>query len=125
MSKNLFRSKKSVGFNEVMATSYSSPTSTEPTYASNNLETSYQQRSTNMSDPRGSIGSNSGKNHVDFHVKREEDKVKKTKYLTAKYGQHQMMLIRKRLGVEDWIYDELRKLYGCENLISSSLNDRV
>jgi len=34
------------------------------------------------------------------------------KYLTAKYGSHQMKLIRKRLAVEDWLDTELRKLYG-------------
>ena len=33
------------------------------------------------------------------------------KYLTAKYGQHQMRLIRKRLAVEDWVDTELRRLY--------------
>ncbi|XP_043241838.1 uncharacterized protein LOC122391709 isoform X1 [Amphibalanus amphitrite] len=33
------------------------------------------------------------------------------KYLTAKYGAHQMALIRKRLGVEMWLLDEMAKLY--------------
>ena len=32
------------------------------------------------------------------------------KYLTAKYGAHQMALIRKRLGVEMWLLDEMAKL---------------
>lgn len=31
----------------------------------------------------------------------------RTKYLTAKYGPHQMNLIRKRLAVESWLYDQL------------------
>ncbi|KAK6182970.1 hypothetical protein SNE40_010532 [Patella caerulea] len=116
MSRKLFR--KSVGFYEVepMATSYSSPAANEQSYASNNIESSFQQRSPQMSDHtavRSSPGSNS--KIVNFHEKREEDKVKKQKYLTAKYGQHQMMLIRKRLAVEDWIYEELRKLYNCQS----------
>ena len=47
-------------------------------------------------------------------IKREEEKEKRQKYLTARYGQHQMMLIRKRLAVEDWLYEKLRDLYNCE-----------
>lgn len=47
--------------------------------------------------------------------KREEEKDKRQKYLTARYGQHQMMLIRKRLAVEDWLYEKLREMYNCEN----------
>lgn len=46
--------------------------------------------------------------------KRDEEKEKRQKYLTARYGQHQMMLIRKRLAVEDWLYEKLRDLYDCE-----------
>ena len=45
--------------------------------------------------------------------KREEEKDKRQKYLTARYGQHQMMLIRKRLAVEDWLYEKLREMYNC------------
>lgn len=53
--------------------------------------------------------------HVGFSISNKEaKKEEKTKYLTARYGQHQMMLIRKRLAVEDWLYDELRELYNCE-----------
>ncbi|XP_037085400.1 protein phosphatase 1 regulatory subunit 14B-like isoform X2 [Pollicipes pollicipes] len=33
------------------------------------------------------------------------------KYLTAKYGSHQMALIRKRLTVEMWLLEEMAKLY--------------
>jgi protein phosphatase 1 regulatory subunit 14B len=48
--------------------------------------------------------------HVNF---TEQPDVKKSreKFLTAKYGSHQMSLIRKRLAVEMWLYDELQKLY--------------
>lgn len=58
---------------------------------------------------------NSAEAHVSFNNKnKEEEKDKRQKYLTAKYGQHQMMLIRKRLAVEDWLYDKLRELYDCQ-----------
>ena len=36
------------------------------------------------------------------------------KFLTAKYGTHQMALIRKRLKVEMWMYDHLQKLFSSE-----------
>lgn len=40
-----------------------------------------------------------------------EVKERREKFLTAKYGSHQMSLIRKRLAVEMWLYDELQKLF--------------
>jgi len=52
---------------------------------------------------------------VDFNTQREAIKEQKKKYLTAKYGQHQMSLIRKRLKVEDWLDERLRFLYGCKD----------
>lgn len=48
--------------------------------------------------------------HVCFSEKGEV-KERREKFLTAKYGSHQMSLIRKRLAVEMWLYDELQKLY--------------
>lgn len=48
--------------------------------------------------------------HVNFKEKGEI-KEKREKFLTAKYGNHQMSLIRKRLAVEMWLYEELKKLY--------------
>ncbi|XP_050669831.1 protein phosphatase 1 regulatory subunit 14B [Leptidea sinapis] len=50
--------------------------------------------------------------HVNFCDKGEV-KERREKFLTAKYGSHQMALIRKRLAVEMWLYDELQKLYEC------------
>ncbi|XP_062570237.1 uncharacterized protein LOC134232300 [Saccostrea cucullata] len=68
--------------------------------------------------PKQNISSgrpNSSETHVSFnHKNKEEEKDKRQKYLTAKYGQHQMMLIRKRLAVEDWLYDKLRELHNCQ-----------
>ena len=40
---------------------------------------------------------------------------KREKYLTAKYGAHQMALIRKRLKVEMWMFDQLQEL--CESQV--------
>ena len=39
---------------------------------------------------------------------------KREKYLTAKYGAHQMALIRKRLKVEMWMFDQLQELCDSE-----------
>ncbi|XP_077286883.1 protein phosphatase 1 regulatory subunit 14B isoform X2 [Arctopsyche grandis] len=44
-------------------------------------------------------------------IDKGEVKERREKFLTAKYGSHQMALIRKRLAVEMWLYDELQKLY--------------
>ncbi|XP_023329248.1 protein phosphatase 1 regulatory subunit 14B isoform X2 [Eurytemora carolleeae] len=47
---------------------------------------------------------------VNFGLPAENEK-KREKFLTAKYGAHQMALIRKRLRVEMWMYDQLQSLY--------------
>ena len=52
--------------------------------------------------------------HVGFSEEKGEVKEKRERFLTAKYGSHQMALIRKRLAVEMWVYEELQKLYGCK-----------
>lgn len=44
-------------------------------------------------------------------TEKGEVKERREKFLTAKYGTHQMSLIRKRLAVEMWLYDELQKLF--------------
>ena len=51
-----------------------------------------------------------GSKKVGFVEKGDVER-KREKYLTAKYGAHQMSLIRKRLGVEMWMYDQLQMLY--------------
>ncbi|XP_058805854.1 protein phosphatase 1 regulatory subunit 14C [Phymastichus coffea] len=52
--------------------------------------------------------------HVAF-TEKGEVKEKREKFLTAKYGSHQMSLIRKRLAVEMWLFEELQKLYETVN----------
>ncbi|CAB0033106.1 unnamed protein product [Trichogramma brassicae] len=52
--------------------------------------------------------------HVAF-TEKVEVKEKREKFLTAKYGSHQMSLIRKRLAVEMWLLEELQKLYETKN----------
>lgn len=59
--------------------------------------------------------------HVNF-TEKVEVKERREKFLTAKYGSHQMALIRKRLAVEMWLYDELQKLYESTE---SNKNDEV
>lgn len=51
--------------------------------------------------------------HVNFDTEKGELSERKKKYLTAKYGQHQMNLIKKRLRVEMWMYEQLQSLYDC------------
>ncbi|CAL1295800.1 unnamed protein product [Larinioides sclopetarius] len=57
--------------------------------------------------------------HVNFDLDNEEMHERKKKYLTAKYGQHQMSLIKKRLRVEMWMYDQLQILYDSSDDSSS------
>ncbi|CAG9815385.1 unnamed protein product [Phaedon cochleariae] len=57
---------------------------------------------------------------VNFQEKGEI-KEKREKFLTAKYGHHQMSLIRKRLAVEMWLYEELKKLYENKNKATTQL----
>lgn len=63
----------------------------------------------------------------------EEGDSRKKKYLTAKYGQQQMNLIKKRLKIEMWLHERLQELAkgsksevsscsgGCHNVITSLL----
>jgi len=51
---------------------------------------------------------------VNFSTNPEKEKHRE-KYLTAKYGSHQMALIRKRLKVEMWMFDQLQELQDTEN----------
>ncbi|CAF3423012.1 unnamed protein product [Rotaria sp. Silwood2] len=46
------------------------------------------------------------------------------KYLTAKYPQQQMQLIRKRLKVEFWLDDQLRFLYDIKDNSSQEDHDQ-
>lgn len=59
---------------------------------------------------------------VGFHSQggaNNDDYKEREKYLTAKYPKHTMGLIRKRLAVEDWIDDQLKRIY---NLPEGSLD---
>ena len=57
--------------------------------------------------------------HVNFGGGTGEEK-KREKFLTAKYGAHQMALIRKRLRVEMWMYERLTEIYGAVSLLAFS-----
>ena len=70
-----------------------------------------------------SAASNRNKN-VNFSSNGEDEK-KREKYLTAKYGAHQMALIRKRLKVEMWIFDRLQELYESEVGLNVTCKDKI
>ena len=72
---------------------------------------SYSQGRAVGGSPERGRGSPRGNLHVEFAGQPGELKERKEKYLTAKYGAHQMALIRKRLGVEMWMFDQLQCLY--------------
>jgi len=59
--------------------------------------------------------------NVNFSSNGEDEK-KREKYLTAKYGAHQMALIRKRLKVEMWIFDRLQELYETETELPNDVD---
>ena len=64
-----------------------------------------------INNPRNS-DENTPSKAVNFKTNPDGEK-KREKYLTAKYGAHQMALIRKRLKVEMWMFDQLQEL--CES----------
>lgn len=89
---------------------------TAPAYPAQMDNYRSNEQSTNCQSSRqSSTESNSPRGHVGFINHREEEKEKRQKYLTARYGQHQMTLIRKRLAVEDWLYESLRILHDCKD----------
>ena len=71
-------------------------------------------KNTNTRNTSSRESAQSNKNKVNFNGGGAEDEKKREKYLTAKYGAHQMALIRKRLKVEMWIFDNLQELYETE-----------
>jgi hypothetical protein len=70
-----------------------------------------QSKSTNNKNSILNSNSNSVK-FIDFHPTEKIDE--REKYLTAKYPNHQMALIKKRLKVEFWIDDRLKYLYDID-----------
>lgn len=106
MNRNPFR--KSVGFYEVR------PRSMATQYTSSQSDTAYGQTKQMDNYPSPQASERESPRNVGFNGIKDQHTEKKKKYLTAKYGAHQMLLIKKRLGVEMWIFDELRKLYNSE-----------
>merc|ERR1712046_157447 len=60
--------------------------------------------------------------NVNFNKGGDEGEEKREKYLTAKYGAHQMALIRKRLKVEMWMFDQLQEILEVETEASNDIN---
>lgn len=73
---------------------------------------SYNPGGTSYVKPSAASVSDKTVLRVNFASGRSDDPGRKKKYLTAKYGQHQMSLIRKRLRVEMWMFDQLQILFG-------------
>lgn len=62
----------------------------------------------------GKDGPNKSVLRVNF-MEKDDLTDRKKKYLTAKYGSHQMSLIKKRLRVEMWMYERLQVLYKSDD----------
>lgn len=62
--------------------------------------------------------------HVGFHSQGGTSNAEikeREKYLTAKYPKHTMGLIRRRLAVEDWIDEQLKRLYNVVSCVLVSM----
>ncbi|KAK7480373.1 hypothetical protein BaRGS_00028420 [Batillaria attramentaria] len=112
--------RKTVGFYEVMATSYTSGNGDHYTSAKpmESVTSKTSQRTEHGMKATSGKSSPKGVNHVNFDPKDKQVE-KREKYLTAKYGAHQMLLIKKRLAVEMWIFEELGRLYCTESFNES------
>ena len=80
---------------------------------------------TTNNKPQISKPLNSNQNTPDKAVNFTQNPVgekKREKYLTAKYGAHQMALIRKRLKVEMWMFDQLQEICESEVRRKNQLN---
>lgn len=69
-----------------------------------NLSDSACRRRSDGESPRVGFHSQGGATNDGFKDRE--------KYLTAKYPKHTMGLIRRRLAVEDWIDEQLKRLYN-------------
>ena len=77
-------------------------------------QSSQQQKINSKASTKHSI-LNSHTNSVKFDdFNSTENLDEREKYLTAKYPNHQMALIKKRLKVEFWIDDRLKYLYNID-----------
>jgi hypothetical protein len=72
-----------------------------------------QQTTNNHVNNNSQINSISTSNSVKFNENQNAEQIyDREKYLTAKYPNHQMALIKKRLKVEFWIDDRLKVLFN-------------
>jgi hypothetical protein len=100
--------------NKIVSTSIDTNTQTETTAKAATARANYKHTDNmqcgveTMNDCERSPGRTGLR--VNF-TEKGEVKERREKFLTAKYGSHQMSLIRKRLAVEMWLYDELQKLF--------------
>ena len=74
------------------------------------VNTAYPEQSMENRVPENRHADSNG--HVGFRMPTVQYNQEREKYLTAKYPKSQMSLIRKRIAVENWLDEELKKLYG-------------
>lgn len=72
---------------------------------------------------RSNSGGSNG--HVGFKVPDSQYSQEREKYLTAKYPKKTMHLIRKRIAVEYYLDEELRRLYGVVSTAGRILGIKV
>ena len=77
----------------------------------NSTNFSQQQQQLNTENSNNGISVNNSNGNVNFSGLFKEKIDNREKYLTAKYPNHQMALIKKRLKVEFWIDDKLKLLF--------------
>jgi protein phosphatase 1 regulatory subunit 14B len=84
-------------------------------HTNGHVSANHNSRLGNGSSGYGNTPSTPNK-HVNFGGQGQTEERKREKFLTAKYGAHQMALIRKRLRVEMWMYERLQELYGADDI---------
>lgn len=83
----------------------------ETTATSSPLPSTTKQLNNNKGEQR-SLHVNFNRRSSQLNASDDEDgsETRKKKYLTAKYGQQQMNLIKKRLKIETWLHEKLQEL---------------
>lgn len=90
----------------------SSPAARQTTSLHVNFNRSSQNCNGNQQEAAGEGDNN---HHDDDDDDGHTGSTRKKKYLTAKYGQQQMNLIKKRLKIEMWLYEQLQELAKLTN----------
>lgn len=79
------------------------------------LDASFNKISLSNGNPAAMSNTHSSNNNVKFIGFFDKQIDEREKYLTAKYPNHQMALIKKRLKVEFWIDEQLKCLFNIKD----------